>query len=109
MCFSWERSVVEVRNSSLRERTILLYCEPDKVGNGECNPECQHERTGQDGGDCDDDDDDDDREACDVQKGDGHCDLECNRKKHDWDGGDCCDLNATDIALTCFDPDSPNR
>ena len=76
-----------------------------KVGNGRCNPECSHERTGQDGGDCDLA-----RNPCDESKlGDGRCDAECNRAYHGWDGGDCCDSHPDNTTANCFDPASPNR
>ncbi len=43
---SWKLEERQIRNSSLRQRTILIACEAEKVGNKLCNPECQHERTG---------------------------------------------------------------
>lgn len=102
---SWVRSVVEVRNSSLRQRTILLHCRPEKVGNGMCNPECRHERTGNDGGDCDEV-----ATLCEIDNiGNGVCDSSCNRMTHSWDGGDCCDPVRTEVSHTCFDPASPYR
>lgn len=76
-----------------------------KVGNGRCNPECLHERTGQDGGDCDLV-----RLSCDESNiGNGRCDAECNRAYHGWDGGDCCDGQLGNPAVNCFDPASLNR
>ena len=50
---SWERQEVNITNSSLRLKAVILGCDSDKVGNGRCNEECRHERTGNDGGDCD--------------------------------------------------------
>ena len=50
---SWVKEEVNIRNSSLRLKTIIFGCDSSKVGNGRCNKECQHERTGNDGGDCD--------------------------------------------------------
>lgn len=82
----------------------MFGCEADKIGNGECNAECQHQLTGNDGGDCDKD-----YVACDqVKVHNGNCDPECNKADHNWDGGDCCVNNAAQ-QLTCFDPHSPNR
>ena len=95
----------EIRNSTLRARTILFGCEPRKVGNGRCNPECRHLKTGNDGGDCDLI-----RMVCDPANiGDGKCDIECNRKYHGWDGGDCCDPNIADTAIYCYNPESSHR
>ncbi|XP_035753962.1 pappalysin-2 [Egretta garzetta] len=101
---SWQLSLLEVRNSSLRRRAVLLGCEPSKVGNERCDPECEHPLTGYDGGDC--------RRPgrCFFWKRrDGICHMECNNMLDDFDDGDCCDPRATDVARTCFDPDSPQR
>ncbi|KAM9378975.1 pappalysin-2 [Phaethornis superciliosus] len=101
---SWQLSLLEVHNSSLRHRTILLGCEPSKVGNERCDPECEHPLTGYDGGDC--------RRpgrCFSWKRRDGVCHMECNNMLDDFDDGDCCDPRATDVARTCFDPDSPLR
>uniref|UniRef100_A0A8C3K9T0 Pappalysin 2 n=1 Tax=Calidris pygmaea TaxID=425635 RepID=A0A8C3K9T0_9CHAR len=101
---SWQLSLLEVRNSSLRRRAVLLGCEPSKVGNERCDPECEHPLTGYDGGDC--------RRSgrCfSWKRRDGVCHMECNNMLDDFDDGDCCDPWATDVARTCFDPDSPQR
>ena len=50
---TWAKEEVNIRNSSLRLKTIIFGCDSSKVGNGRCNEECRHERTGNDGGDCD--------------------------------------------------------
>ena len=50
---SWVKEEVNIRNSSLRLKTIIFGCDSSKVGNSRCNEECRHERTGNDGGDCD--------------------------------------------------------
>ncbi len=42
-----------MNDTSLRLKTIIFGCGSEKVGNGRCNEECRHERTGNDGGDCD--------------------------------------------------------
>ncbi|XP_051649465.1 pappalysin-2 [Manacus candei] len=101
---SWQLSLLEVHNSSLRRRAVLLGCEPSKVGNERCDPECEHPLTGYDGGDC--------RRpgrCFSWKRRDGVCHMECNNVLDDFDDGDCCDPWATDVARTCFDPDSPHR
>uniref|UniRef100_A0A672GNP6 Pappalysin 2 n=1 Tax=Salarias fasciatus TaxID=181472 RepID=A0A672GNP6_SALFA len=97
-------SVHTVKNSSLRERFILSNCRIGKIGNRQCDPECDHPRTGHDGGDC-------------LRLGpcynwkrqDGVCNMECNSIHYDYDDGDCCDPEITDVLKTCFDPESPDR
>ncbi|KAM4623650.1 pappalysin-2 [Polymixia lowei] len=97
-------SVHTVRNSSLRQRFILSNCRIGKIGNRQCDPECDHPRTGHDGGDC-------------LRLGpcynwkrqDGVCNTECNSIHYDYDDGDCCDPEVTDVLRTCFDPESPDR
>uniref|UniRef100_A0A3B3W0Y5 Pappalysin 2 n=1 Tax=Poecilia latipinna TaxID=48699 RepID=A0A3B3W0Y5_9TELE len=99
-----ELSVHTVKNSSLRQRFILSNCRIGKIGNRQCDPECDHPRTGHDGGDC-------------LRLGhcynwkrqDGVCDMECNTIKFEYDDGDCCDPDVTDVRKTCFDPESPDR
>ncbi|XP_032421623.1 pappalysin-2 [Xiphophorus hellerii] len=99
-----ELSVHTVKNSSLRQRFILSNCRIGKIGNRQCDPECDHPRTGHDGGDC-------------LRLGycynwkrqDGVCDMECNTIKFEYDDGDCCDPDVTDVSKTCFDPESPDR
>ncbi|XP_064197731.1 pappalysin-2 [Anguilla rostrata] len=102
---TWELSVHAVRNSSLRRRFVLSNCQTGKIGNRRCDPECDHPLTGHDGGDCL-------RPAgpCyNWKRRDGVCDPECNGVRYDFDDGDCCDPEATDVARTCFDPESPDR
>ncbi|KAG7524210.1 pappalysin-2 [Solea senegalensis] len=97
-------SVHTVRNSSLRQKFILSNCRIGKIGNRQCDPECDHPRTGHDGGDC-------------LRLGpcynwkrqDGVCNMECNSIHYDYDDGDCCDPEVTDVLKTCFDPESPDR
>ncbi|XP_038156424.1 pappalysin-2 [Cyprinodon tularosa] len=99
-----ELSVHNVKNSSLRKRFILSNCRIGKIGNRQCDAECDHPRTGHDGGDC-------------LRLGhcynwkrqDGVCDMECNTIHYDYDDGDCCDPDVTDVLKTCFDPESPYR
>ncbi|XP_006634782.2 pappalysin-2 [Lepisosteus oculatus] len=101
---SWELTVHNVRNSSLRQRIILSNCETTKIGNRHCDPECDHPLTGHDGGDCLH------LGPCyNWKKRDGVCNMECNSMRYDFDDGDCCDPEITDIMKTCFDPESLNR
>ncbi|XP_035684196.1 pappalysin-1-like [Branchiostoma floridae] len=102
---SWSLTEVNIYNTSLRRTTIISDCEPSMVGNGVCNPDCKHEVTGNDGGDCDELE-----QQCQVEMvGDGTCDTSCNRVYHHWDGGDCCNPDTTETYRTCFDPSSPNK
>lgn len=96
----------EIRNTSLRRRTVTYNCEPGKIGDLTCNDEyCSHNITGNDGGDCDQI-----KTRCDREKrGNGKCDPECNKGYNRWDSGDCCNASITDVYQTCFDPTSPNR
>ncbi|KAA0719365.1 Pappalysin-2 [Triplophysa tibetana] len=99
-----ELSINTVYNTSLQRRFILSNCHIAKVGNRRCDPECDHPLTGHDGGDC-------------LRMGpcynwkrrDGVCNPECNSIYYDYDDGDCCDPEVTDVAKTCFDPESPQR
>uniref|UniRef100_H0WYP7 Pappalysin 2 n=1 Tax=Otolemur garnettii TaxID=30611 RepID=H0WYP7_OTOGA len=100
--FSWQLSVQQVHNSTLRHRVVLVNCEPSKIGNDHCDPECEHQLTGYDGGDC--------RlqgRCYSWNRGDGLCHVECNNMLNDFDDGDCCDPEVADVRKTCFDPDSP--
>uniref|UniRef100_A0A8C5SXM5 Pappalysin 1 n=1 Tax=Laticauda laticaudata TaxID=8630 RepID=A0A8C5SXM5_LATLA len=102
---SWEIEVLEINDSSLRDRLILANCEISKIGDDSCDPECNHTLTGFDGGDC--------RHMRQLsfnrKKQNGVCDMDCNSEKYSFDGGDCCNPDITDVTKTCFDPDSPNR
>lgn len=101
---SWQLSVHRVLNSTLRHRVVLVNCEPSKVGNDHCDPECEHPLTGYDGGDC--------RlqgRCYSWNRRDGICHAACNNMLNDFDEGDCCDPEVTDVRKTCFDPDSPKR
>ncbi|XP_014638741.1 PREDICTED: pappalysin-2-like [Ceratotherium simum simum] len=101
---SWQLSVHRVHNSTLRHRVVLVNCEPSKIGNDHCDPECEHPLTGYDGGDC--------RlqgRCYSWNRRDGLCHVECNNMLNDFDDGDCCDPEVTDVHKTCFDPDSPKR
>uniref|UniRef100_A0A8C2IS31 Pappalysin 2 n=1 Tax=Cyprinus carpio TaxID=7962 RepID=A0A8C2IS31_CYPCA len=99
-----ELSIHTIYNSSLQRRFILSNCHIAKVGNRHCDPECDHPLTGHDGGDC-------------LRMGpcynwkrrDGVCNPECNTIHYDYDDGDCCDPEVTDVAKTCFDPESSQR
>ncbi|XP_077619445.1 pappalysin-2 isoform X1 [Crocuta crocuta] len=101
---SWQLSVHQVHNSTLRHRVVLVNCEPSKIGNDHCDPECEHPLTGYDGGDC--------RlhgRCYSWNRRDGLCHVECNNMLNDFDDGDCCDPEVADVRKTCFDPDSPRR
>ncbi|XP_054625059.1 pappalysin-2 isoform X2 [Dunckerocampus dactyliophorus] len=97
-------SVYTVRNSSLRQRFVLSNCRIGKIGNRQCDPECDHPKTGHDGGDCL-------RlgHCSNWKKQDGFCNMECNSVHYDYDDGDCCDPEVTDVLQTCFDPESADR
>ncbi|XP_004688566.1 PREDICTED: pappalysin-2 isoform X1 [Condylura cristata] len=101
---SWQLNVHHVHNSTLRHRVVLVNCEPSKIGNDHCDPECEHPLTGYDGGDC--------RlqgRCYSWNRRDGLCHAECNNMLNDFDDGDCCDPEVADVHRTCFDPDSPKR
>ncbi|XP_038650940.1 pappalysin-2-like [Scyliorhinus canicula] len=101
---TWDLTITEVLNTTIRNRIILVNCEKSKIGNDHCDPECDHPLTGYDGGDC--------RflGRCYVWKRrDGICNMECNNILDDFDDGDCCDPTITDVRKTCFDPDAPER
>ncbi|XP_075689190.1 pappalysin-2 [Rhinoderma darwinii] len=101
----WQLNVVEIHNSSLRNRVVLPGCEPGRVGNDQCDPECKHPLTGYDGGDCGFF-----RPCSSSKKGDGVCHLECNTARDDYDDGDCCPSKESgNSAKTCFDPDARGR
>ncbi|XP_062873923.1 pregnancy-associated plasma protein A, pappalysin 1b [Trichomycterus rosablanca] len=102
---TWERTVHNVFNSSLRNRLVLANCDINKVGDEECDPECNHTLTGFDAGYCR-------RQtmSCPLYKmGNGVCDPECNWDNYYYDKGDCCNSNYTDVTKTCFNPKSHNR
>ena len=101
---SFELHVKNVKNTTLRRKLIMFGCDPVDVGDGICHAQCQHTRTGNDGGDCDPV-----LFFCDPKMiGDGRCDFGCNREYHEWDGGDCCQPGP-DTHYTCYDPSSPWR
>lgn len=102
---TWERTVHNVFNSSLRHRLVLANCDINKVGDEECDPECNHTLTGFDAGYCR-------RQTmnCPTYKlGNGVCDPECNWDNYYYDKGDCCNSSYTDVTKTCFNPKSHNR
>ncbi|XP_063051363.1 pregnancy-associated plasma protein A, pappalysin 1b [Engraulis encrasicolus] len=102
---TWERTVINVRNSSLRGRLMLANCDISKVGDETCDPECNHALTGFDAGDCRAQ-----RGYCsEYKQGNGVCDAECNSENYYYDYDDCCNPNATDVTKTCFNPASPFR
>eukprot|EP00062_Callorhinchus_milii_P011402 gi/632957379/ref/XP_007894444.1/ PREDICTED: pappalysin-1 [Callorhinchus milii] len=102
---TWELTVLDVKNSSLRNRLILANCDISKIGNAVCDLECNHVLTGNDGGDCK-------HFKCfssSKKQGDGVCNMECNADLYNFDEGDCCKPEVTDVTKTCFDPRSPHR
>ncbi|KAG7476415.1 hypothetical protein MATL_G00082680 [Megalops atlanticus] len=102
---TWELSVHNVYNTSLRRRLVLANCDAGKVGDEECDPECNHTLTGYDAGYCRKH-----KPHCPPDKpGNGACDPECNVDAHGYDNGDCCNPNVTDVTKTCFNPSSPLR
>ncbi|XP_024053611.1 pappalysin-1 isoform X2 [Terrapene carolina triunguis] len=74
---TWELEVLDVRNSSLRRRLILANCDISKIGDENCDPECNHTLTGYDGGDC--------RHVRHAlfhkKKQNGVCDMDCNYER----------------------------
>uniref|UniRef100_A0A8C7FD39 Pappalysin-1 n=1 Tax=Oncorhynchus kisutch TaxID=8019 RepID=A0A8C7FD39_ONCKI len=102
---TWELSVHNVTNSSLRNRLVLANCDISKVGDEACDPECNHTLTGFDAGDCKRH-----RSRCpEYKQGNGVCDPECNWDNFFYDNGDCCNPNVTDVTKTCFNRSSPHR
>uniref|UniRef100_A0A673WZ60 Pregnancy-associated plasma protein A, pappalysin 1a n=1 Tax=Salmo trutta TaxID=8032 RepID=A0A673WZ60_SALTR len=102
---TWELSVHNVTNSSLRHRLVLANCDISKVGDEACDPECNHTLTGFDAGDCKRH-----RSRCpEYKQGNGVCDPECNWDNFFYDNGDCCNPNVTDVTKTCFNRSSPHR
>ncbi|XP_075435550.1 pappalysin-1 [Ascaphus truei] len=102
---TWELDLLEVNNSFLRHRLILANCDITKIGDFNCDPECNHALTGLDGGDCR-------RTSYSLfsrKKHNGVCDMECNNESYQFDGGDCCNPDVTDVSKTCFDPESDLR
>ncbi|XP_031133821.1 pregnancy-associated plasma protein A, pappalysin 1a isoform X2 [Sander lucioperca] len=103
---TWELSIHNVSNSSLRSRLILANCDISKVGDDACDPECNHPLTGFDAGDCMSGH----RSRCPEHKqGNGVCDPECNWENFFYDLGDCCNPNVTDVTKTCFNRSSPHK
>ncbi|XP_039618674.1 pregnancy-associated plasma protein A, pappalysin 1a [Polypterus senegalus] len=102
---TWKLNVVDINNSSLRNRLVLANCDIAKIGDENCDPDCNHTLTGYDGGDC--------KKITFMRyskkTGNGVCDMECNVEFHDYDGGDCCNPTITDVTKTCFDPKSELR
>ncbi|XP_062340727.1 pappalysin-1-like [Osmerus eperlanus] len=102
---TWELSVHNITNSSLRHRLILANCDISKVGDETCDPECNHTLTGFDAGDCKRH-----RSRCpEYKQGNGVCDPECNWDNFFYDHGDCCNPKVTDVTKTCFNRSSPHR
>uniref|UniRef100_A0A672PB20 Pappalysin-1-like n=1 Tax=Sinocyclocheilus grahami TaxID=75366 RepID=A0A672PB20_SINGR len=101
---TWELFVHNVSNSSLYNRLVLANCDISKVGDEDCDPECNHTLTGFDAGYCKP------RTRCPEHKqGNGVCDPECNCENYGYDNGDCCNPSITDVTKTCFNPASHLR
>uniref|UniRef100_A0A671KJD7 Pappalysin-1 n=1 Tax=Sinocyclocheilus anshuiensis TaxID=1608454 RepID=A0A671KJD7_9TELE len=101
---TWELIVHNVSNSSLYNRLVLANCDISKVGDEDCDPECNHTLTGFDAGYCKP------RTRCPEHKqGNGVCDPECNCENYGYDNGDCCNPSITDVTKTCFNPASHLR
>ncbi|TRY83422.1 hypothetical protein DNTS_000480, partial [Danionella cerebrum] len=101
---TWELTVRNISNSSLFNRLVLANCDINKVGDEDCDPECNHTLTGFDAGYCKP------RTQCAEEKqGNGVCDSACNSENYGYDNGDCCNPRITDVTKTCFNPASPLR
>uniref|UniRef100_A0A8B9JHB2 Pappalysin-1 n=1 Tax=Astyanax mexicanus TaxID=7994 RepID=A0A8B9JHB2_ASTMX len=101
---TWELTVHNVSNSSLRCRLVLANCDISKVGDEDCDPECNHTLTGFDAGYCKP------RTHCPNHKQkNGVCDPECNWDNYEYDNNDCCNPNVTDVTKTCINPASSLR
>ncbi|XP_072548838.1 pregnancy-associated plasma protein A, pappalysin 1a [Salminus brasiliensis] len=101
---TWELTVHNVSNSSLRCRLVLANCDISKVGDEDCDPECNHTLTGFDAGYCKP------RTHCPNHKQkNGVCDPECNWDNYEYDNNDCCNPNITDVTKTCINPASNLR
>ncbi|ELU14075.1 hypothetical protein CAPTEDRAFT_125907, partial [Capitella teleta] len=102
---TWLLEVTNVNSSFIRTKTILAGCPVALLGNGVCDPECDHPVTHSDAGDCGGI-----RAECqwlDVEN--GICDPQCNNQMNDWDGGDCCFGPSDNVSEPCLDPASEFR
>ncbi|OUC44360.1 hypothetical protein D917_09188, partial [Trichinella nativa] len=98
--------IVKIANANLRKKKIIFGCDSSKIGNKQCDLECRHPITGNDGGDCDE------LMLVRCQRrmlGNGRCDPECNFPEYSWDQGECCNKTLTDVTTNCIDPQSPFR
>lgn len=96
--------ILDVMNSSIRQRIIMFDCKPHMIGDGHCDPECGHSSTGNDAGDCDLA-----RTECFLKLlGNDRCDAECNKAYYGYDNGDCC-LPGPTTHQQCIDPNHPLR
>ncbi|EFO20124.2 hypothetical protein LOAG_08369 [Loa loa] len=101
---TWDLELINIRNTSLRRKTIVFGCQSSAIGNKRCDIECRHAITGDDGGDCKIQD------KCEKwMLGNKQCELECNNRENNWDKGDCCtDFTFSDNHF-CIDPTSIYR
>ncbi|VDN02309.1 unnamed protein product [Thelazia callipaeda] len=108
---TWELEVINIRNTSLRRKTIVFGCHSSAIGNKRCDIECRHAVTGDDGGDCKT------QNILSYLKskcekwmpGNKHCDLQCNNREHNWDNADCCTNFVDSDNRHCIDPSSVYR
>ncbi|KRY41222.1 Pappalysin-1 [Trichinella spiralis] len=103
---TWQMEIVKIANANLRKKKIIFGCDSSKIGNKQCDLECRHPITGNDGGDCDE------LMLVRCQRrmlGNGRCDPECNFPEYSWDQGECCNKTLTDVTTNCIDPQSPFR
>ncbi|EJW86679.1 hypothetical protein WUBG_02413 [Wuchereria bancrofti] len=101
---TWNLEVINIRNTSLRRKTIVFGCRSSVIGNKRCDIECRHAITGDDGGDC--------KTQAKCEKwmlGNKQCELECNNRENNWDKGDCCTDFASSDNRFCIDPASIYR
>ena len=42
----WELTEHLIKDTTLRDRTVIVMCSPQQVGNGECDKLCQHAASG---------------------------------------------------------------
>ena len=101
---TWILQQHNIRNTTLRQKVVLINCNPENIGDNVCNLGCSNSRTGNDGGDCEHINTQCNRSLI----GNGICNGECNKVFFNWDGGDCC-LPGPDRHMSCFDPASPER
>ena len=96
---SFVHESILVKNSSLRHRYALPFCDFSLVGNGVCDSYCNVSVTNYDGGDC----------FPEISNNTdclpGVCSEVCNIAQFNWDSGECC--KSDEVAEQhCRDPTS---